>query len=111
MDRGPPITSTSHRSSQGVFSHRCLRKASAANTVITGLEGSTGIAAQQSLCSCYNRVDVYGIGERGVRPIRLRITVRVIARRGVTRSRPVCLSHLLAKSVDSPVHAYKASDP
>src|SRR5439155_15240046 len=44
MDRGPPITSTSHRSSQGVFSHRCLRKASAANTVITGLEGSAGIA-------------------------------------------------------------------
>src|SRR5947209_17865007 len=44
MDMGPPITRTSHRSSQGVFSHRCLRKASAANTVITGLEGSTGIA-------------------------------------------------------------------
>src|SRR2546422_11670588 len=44
MDRGPPITSTSHRLSQGVFSHRCLRKASAANTVITGLEGSAGIA-------------------------------------------------------------------
>src|SRR5256714_13620381 len=44
MDMGPPITRTSHRSSQGVFSHRCLRKASAANTVITGLEGSAGIA-------------------------------------------------------------------
>src|SRR5438874_10701996 len=44
MDMGPPITRTSHRSSQGVFSHRCLRKASAANTVITRLEGSTGIA-------------------------------------------------------------------
>ena len=44
MDMGSPITRTSHRSSQGVFSHRCLRKASAANTVITGLEGSAGIA-------------------------------------------------------------------
>ena len=32
--------------SQGVFSHRCLRKASAADPVITGLEGSAGIAAR-----------------------------------------------------------------
>src|SRR5438874_7102620 len=48
MDMGHPITRTSHRSSQGVFSHRCLRKASAANTVITGLEGSAGIAAFDS---------------------------------------------------------------
>src|SRR3954451_11212705 len=48
MDMGPPITRTSHRSSQGVFSHRCLRKASAANTVITGLEGSAGIADQDA---------------------------------------------------------------
>src|SRR6266487_6977301 len=44
MDRGPPITRTSHRSRQGVLSHRCLRKARAANTVITGLGGSAGIA-------------------------------------------------------------------
>src|SRR5207249_10324888 len=49
MDRGPPITSTSHRLSQGVFSHRCLRKASAANTVIIGLEGSAGIAGVMSV--------------------------------------------------------------
>src|SRR5437867_2198829 len=48
MDMGPPITRTSHRSGQGVFSHRCLRKASAANTVITGLEGSAGIAGRAS---------------------------------------------------------------
>src|SRR2546421_3548535 len=49
MDMGSPITRTTHRSSQGVFSHRCLRKASAANTVITGLEGSTGIAEALSI--------------------------------------------------------------
>src|SRR2546427_4197366 len=68
-------------------------------------------SAQRSLCSCYHRVDVYGIGERGVLPSRLLITVRVIALRGVTRSRPVCISHLLAKSVDSPAHAPKAPPP
>src|SRR5437762_3013950 len=51
MDMGPPITRTSHRSSQGVCSHRCLRKASAANTVITGLEGSAGIADEPWLLS------------------------------------------------------------
>src|SRR5262245_47598334 len=44
MDMGNPITRTSHRSSQGVFSHRCLRKASSADPVITGLGGSAGIA-------------------------------------------------------------------
>ena len=44
IEAGNPLTKTSHRASQGVFSHRCLRKASAANTVITGLEGSAGIA-------------------------------------------------------------------
>jgi hypothetical protein len=41
---GNPITSISNRSRQGVFSHRCLRKASAADPVITGLGGSAGIA-------------------------------------------------------------------
>src|SRR5260370_6010991 len=44
MDLGNPMTRTSHRSGQGVLSHRCLRKASAADTVITGLGGSAGIA-------------------------------------------------------------------
>src|SRR5207253_2475763 len=44
MAMGNPITRTSHRSSPGVFSHQCLRKASAADTVITGLGGSAGIA-------------------------------------------------------------------
>src|SRR5438105_2776300 len=44
MDRGNPLTRTSHRSSQEVFSHQCLRKASSADPVITGLEGSAGIA-------------------------------------------------------------------
>src|SRR5262249_13963476 len=41
-----PITRTLHRSSQGVFSHLCLRKASAADSVITGLAGSAGIAEE-----------------------------------------------------------------
>src|SRR5437870_7516268 len=45
MDMANPITRTSKRSRQGVFSHRCLRKASAADTVITSLGGSSGIAA------------------------------------------------------------------
>ena len=44
MDIGNPSEGTSHRARQGVFSHRCLRKASAADTVITGSEGSAGIA-------------------------------------------------------------------
>src|SRR5216683_4240416 len=44
MDMGNPITRTSKRSSQGVFSHQCLRKASSADPVITGLGGSAGIA-------------------------------------------------------------------
>src|SRR5262249_29009216 len=39
-----PHPRTSNRSSQGVFSHRCLRKASAAHPVSTGLGGSAGIA-------------------------------------------------------------------
>src|SRR5437588_7342277 len=34
----------SNRSCQGIFSHRCLRKASAADPVITRLRGSAGIA-------------------------------------------------------------------
>src|SRR5437773_1638991 len=34
----------SNRSRQGIFSHRCLRKASAAEPVITELGGSAGIA-------------------------------------------------------------------
>src|SRR6516225_4864824 len=41
-----PLTRTSYRSSQGIFSHRCLRKASAAVPGITGLGGSAGIAVQ-----------------------------------------------------------------
>src|SRR5262249_8881464 len=41
---GKPHPRTSNRSSQGVFSHRCLRKASAAHPVSTGLGGSAGIA-------------------------------------------------------------------
>src|SRR5216683_6192111 len=52
MAMGDPITRTSKRSSQGVFSHRCLRKASAANTVIIGLEGSAGIADRLHTCRC-----------------------------------------------------------
>src|SRR5438132_9184099 len=44
MDMGNPITRTSQRSSQGVFSHQCLRKASSADPVIKGLGGSAGIA-------------------------------------------------------------------
>src|SRR6266853_999242 len=44
MDIGNPITRTANRSSQGVFSHRCLRKASTSDTVITGVGGSAGIA-------------------------------------------------------------------
>src|SRR5262247_3874951 len=44
---GKPHPRTSNRSSQGVFSHRCLRKASAAHPVSTGLGGSAGIAGEQ----------------------------------------------------------------
>src|SRR5262245_22072102 len=44
MDMRNPITSTLKCASQGVLSHRCLRKASAADSVITGFEGSAGIA-------------------------------------------------------------------
>src|SRR5712671_6431510 len=47
MDIGNPITRTANRSSQGVFSHRCLRKASTSDTVITGVGGSAGIAGGQ----------------------------------------------------------------
>ena len=54
MDIGNPITRTSKRSSQGVFSHQCLRKASAADPVITGLGGSAGIAVLS--CSLYLNV-------------------------------------------------------
>jgi hypothetical protein len=36
----------SQRSSQGLFSHQCLRKAMAADPVRTGLAGSAGIAEQ-----------------------------------------------------------------
>src|SRR5215510_1957069 len=45
LDMRTPITSTCNRSRQGVFSHRCLRKARTADPVITGLGGSAGIAA------------------------------------------------------------------
>src|SRR6266571_1226872 len=48
MDMENPITRRSNRSSQGVFSHRCLRKASSADTVITGLGGSSGIAGDRT---------------------------------------------------------------
>src|SRR5438105_3753707 len=44
MDMESPITRTSTRSSQGVLSHLCLRKASSTETVITRLGGSAGIA-------------------------------------------------------------------
>ena len=44
-----PVMRTSNRSSQGVFSHRGLRKASAADPVITGLGGSAGIAVGRLL--------------------------------------------------------------
>src|SRR6266849_10936297 len=37
------ITRTANRSGQGVFSHRCLRKANTEDTVITGLGGLPGI--------------------------------------------------------------------
>src|SRR5712692_4430950 len=39
------ITRTANRSGQGVFSHRCLRKANTEDTVITGLGGLPGITA------------------------------------------------------------------
>src|SRR5262249_55607728 len=42
-----PVTRTSHRSRQGVFSHRGLRKARSSDTVITGLGGPAGIAGEQ----------------------------------------------------------------
>src|SRR5215468_9387226 len=45
MDMEDPVTRTSHCSSQGLFSHRGLRKARAADTVIIGLGGSAGVAA------------------------------------------------------------------
>jgi hypothetical protein len=45
MDIDNPVTRTSNRSSQGLFSHRSLRKARAADPVIPGLGGSAGIAA------------------------------------------------------------------
>src|SRR6266568_4634000 len=46
MDMETPITRRSKRSSQGVFSHLCLRKASSADTVVTRLGGSSGIAGE-----------------------------------------------------------------
>src|SRR6267142_1169089 len=48
MAIGNPSEGTSHRARQGVFSHRCLRKASAADPVIPGSEGSAGIAVQRT---------------------------------------------------------------
>jgi hypothetical protein len=45
----PPLLKRTLVQVRGVFSHRCLRKASAANTVIIGLEGSAGIAALPSV--------------------------------------------------------------
>src|SRR5215475_1376984 len=50
MAMGNPITRTSHRSRQGVFSHLCLRKASVADSVITGLASSAGIAGGHDQC-------------------------------------------------------------
>src|SRR6266571_9375368 len=47
MDMETPITRRSKRSSQGVFSHLCLRKASSADTVVTRLGGSSGIAVSR----------------------------------------------------------------
>src|SRR5215216_4317591 len=47
MDIDNPVTRTSNRSSQGLFSHRSLRKARAADPVITGLGGSAGIAVEE----------------------------------------------------------------
>src|SRR5919108_4612137 len=44
MDMGNPVTRTSNRSGQGLFSHRGLRNARAADAVITGLGGSAGMA-------------------------------------------------------------------
>jgi len=44
MALGYPITRTAPRASQGVWSHRCVRKASASDPVLTGLGGSAGIA-------------------------------------------------------------------
>src|SRR5262245_15683750 len=49
MDMSHPITSPLNHSRQGVFSHRCLRKASAADPVITRLGGSAGIAGLKRL--------------------------------------------------------------
>jgi len=40
-----PRKRTAHRSHQGVFSHRCLRKASAADLVVIGPAGLAGIVA------------------------------------------------------------------
>src|SRR5262249_53780985 len=53
MAIGNPSKRTSHRSRWGVFSHRCLRKASAADTVSTGPEGSAGIAVIQVIVMRY----------------------------------------------------------
>src|SRR5262249_9756103 len=60
---GKPLTRTSHRSSQGIFSHRCLRKASAAAPGITGLGGSTGIVGSETnFCTSFGgkRVQRFG---------------------------------------------------
>src|SRR4029434_4716563 len=43
---GIPVMRRSQRSSQGLFSHQCLRKAMAADPVRTGLAGSAGIDAK-----------------------------------------------------------------
>src|SRR5438132_12277714 len=44
MAMANPVTRPSNRSRQGLFSHRCLRKASSTDPVIIGLGGSAGIA-------------------------------------------------------------------
>src|SRR5262252_3835296 len=65
---GHPITSTSHRSNQGIFSHRSLRKASAAHPVITGLGGSAGTAAHRLPSPCAQGEGQGGGGEGAKTP-------------------------------------------
>src|SRR5215471_10514183 len=60
-----PLTRTSHRSSQGIFSHRCLRKASAADPGSTGLGGSAGIAGETG--TSYSRAPAQLPLRRGLR--------------------------------------------
>jgi hypothetical protein len=61
MDIDNPVMRTSNRSSQGLFSHRSLRKARAAHPVITGLGGSAGIAV-----NTFTLVGSAGIAATGV---------------------------------------------